>query len=117
AALKVLLEGATGKLGDFYASCMDEAAIEKAGIPAIKPLLDRTTKVKNAKSWLAALTALHGVGIQVVFSWSVDPDLEASSIVMFVVDASRAGSTDHENTTWKRRRRTSRCSTRAAWAC
>ena len=38
------------KLGDFYASCMDEAAIEKAGTAPIKPLLDKATKVKDAKT-------------------------------------------------------------------
>ena len=42
---------------------MDEAAIEKAGTAAIKPLLDKTTKVKDAKSWLAALAELHKLGI------------------------------------------------------
>src|SRR5690606_26781716 len=37
---------------------------------------------------------------QVVFSWSVDPALEASTTNITMLDASRSGSTDHENTTW-----------------
>src|ERR1700733_10068578 len=40
------------KLGDYYASCMDEAAIEKVGTTKIQPLLDRAKNVKDAKSWL-----------------------------------------------------------------
>ncbi len=96
AALKGLLEGATGTLGDFYASCLDAAAIDKAGTSALKPLLDRTMKVGSAKSWLAALTALHGVGIQVVFSWSVDPDLEASTTNVTMLDAGRLGLRDRD---------------------
>lgn len=79
AALKSLLENATGKLGDYYGSCMDVAAIEQAGTSAIRPLLDRTTKIANAKSWQAALVELHRVGIPAVFAWSVAPDLEAST--------------------------------------
>src|SRR5258708_14680413 len=58
-AIKSLLEddakGATPdaaakKLGDFYTSCMDEAAIEKAGPASIKPLLDKATKINDAKT-------------------------------------------------------------------
>src|SRR5579864_2178043 len=33
-------DAATQKIGDFYASCMDETAVEKRGLAAIQPQLD-----------------------------------------------------------------------------
>jgi putative endopeptidase len=67
------------KLGDFYASCMDETAVERAGLAAIKPQLDRIAKVKNPKSWQAALHDLHKVGQWVVFEPIVAPDPKDST--------------------------------------
>src|SRR5947209_5804232 len=35
------------KIGDFYSSCMDEATIEKKGLSALKPELDRIAAMKS----------------------------------------------------------------------
>jgi putative endopeptidase len=37
------------KLGDFYASCMDEPAIEALGATPLKPLLADVAKAKNPR--------------------------------------------------------------------
>ena len=75
-AIRALLEDAakgiggdasTKKLGDYYASCMDEASIESGGTAALRPLLDTTTRVKDARSWLAAIAALHQLGVPAVW--------------------------------------------------
>src|SRR5262245_38028596 len=102
-AIKTLLEDAaakneptTKKLGDYYASCMDEAAIEKAGTTGLKPLLDKTTKVKDAKSWLTALTELHKVGIWVVWAASADADLDQSTMNVSQLDAAGLGLPDRD---------------------
>ena len=39
----------TQKIGDFYAACMDEAAVEKRGVSAIQPELDAIAQIKSAK--------------------------------------------------------------------
>ncbi len=75
---------------------MDEAAIEKAGITAIKPLLDRTLKVKDAKSWMAALVDLHKVGIWLVWQVSVEPDLENSTVNVVTLDPWGLGLPDRD---------------------
>jgi putative endopeptidase len=52
------------KIGDYYASCMDEAAIDAKGLAPLKPELERITALQN-KSELTALLAhyqLIGVG-------------------------------------------------------
>jgi len=105
-ALKALLEedakgiGADAtakKLGDFYASCMDETALEKSGTVPLKALLAKTTGVKDAASWLAALTELHKVGIWVVFRSSAQPDLKSSTTNVTWLDASGLGLPDRED--------------------
>src|SRR5438105_8734484 len=35
------------KIGDYYESCMDEAAIEKKGVAALKPELDRIASLQS----------------------------------------------------------------------
>ncbi len=44
------------KIGDYYASCMDAAAIDKAGLTALKPELDRIAAL-NSKAGLTELLA------------------------------------------------------------
>lgn len=84
------------KLGDYYAACMDEAAIEKAGTTGIKPLLDKTTKVKDAKSWFAAVGELHKVGIPVVWNATADVDVKDSTVYATQLDTSGLGLPDRE---------------------
>ena len=87
---------ATKKLGDFYASCMDEAAIDRAGTRSIKPLLDLAAKIKDAKSWMAALTELHQSGVRVVWRASSGADLKDSTTSVTQLDAAGLGLPDRE---------------------
>jgi putative endopeptidase len=64
-------------LGDFWASGLDEAAVEADGAKPVAPLLDRINGIKRAKDVPAAIAALHQVGIPVVFNFSPDVDLKA----------------------------------------
>jgi putative endopeptidase len=89
-------EPATQKLGDYYASCMDEAAIEKAGTAAVKPLLAKTMGVKDARSWLAALVGLHQLGIWVGFTTSVEADRESSTTNVTMLDSAALGLPDRD---------------------
>ncbi len=104
-AIKSLLEEAakgigadagTKKLGDYYASCMDEGAIEKAGTAGIKTLLDKTLKVKDAKSWMAALTELHKFGATVIWTAQAYADLKDSTTNVIYLDAAGLGLPDRD---------------------
>ncbi|HYG06427.1 MAG TPA: M13 family metallopeptidase [Stenotrophomonas sp.] len=64
-------------LGDFWASGLDEAAVEKDGSQPIAPLLSRIDAIKKAKDVPASIAALHQVGIPVAFNFSPDVDLKA----------------------------------------
>ncbi len=48
------------KVGDFYASGMDEAAIEKLGSSPLKPWLDRIDALKGTQDLAAVLATFHG---------------------------------------------------------
>ncbi|MEA2328414.1 MAG: putative endopeptidase [Thermoanaerobaculia bacterium] len=65
--LETTSKGGTGrnetdrKIGDAYASCLDEAAIEKRGLAAIRPELDRIAALKSKKELPKLLARLHRV--------------------------------------------------------
>ncbi len=63
-------------LGDFWASGMDEAAVERDGSNPIAPLLERIGAIRRDKDIPPAIAALHQVGIPVVFNFSPDVDLD-----------------------------------------
>ena len=49
------------KAGDHYASCMDEATINKAGIAPLKPDLDRIAVLKNKAQLPELIASLHQI--------------------------------------------------------
>jgi len=105
AAIKTLLEDAAKptatnpaakKLGTYYASCMDEGAVERAGTAAFAPLVARTRGVKDAKTWLAAVVELHKLGIFVVWDNHVTADLKDSTTNVTYLDAAGLGLPDRD---------------------
>ena len=54
------------KIGDFYASCMDESAIETAGIQPLQPELQRIASINDAKALQAEIASLHRQGVRAV---------------------------------------------------
>jgi predicted metalloendopeptidase len=98
-ALRTVLETAEktpGTLGDFYASCMDEAAIEKAGTAGIQPLLAVVRSVKDPKTWLSAVGELHRNGISVVWAVTAEPDLKQSTKNVTTIDSAGLGLPDRD---------------------
>jgi putative endopeptidase len=105
AAIKTLLEDAarpsatnpaSKKLGAYYASCMDDAAIDRSGMSAFAPLLAKTRGVKDAKTWLATVVELHKLGIHVVWSNRVAADQKDSATNVTYLDADGLGLPDRD---------------------
>ncbi|HEY1547373.1 MAG TPA: M13 family metallopeptidase [Kofleriaceae bacterium] len=84
-------DAAAKKLGDFFTSCMDEAGIEKAGVASVQPLLDKASKVKDARSWLTAVIELHKAGIDVVWDVGAGADFKDSTKVVTQLDSGGLG--------------------------
>ncbi len=63
-------------LGDFWASGLDEAAVEREAANPIAPLLTRINAIRKGKDVPASIAALHQVGIPVAFNFGADVDLQ-----------------------------------------
>jgi len=68
------------KVGDFYASGMDTAAINKRGFEPIKPLLTRIDAVTDLSSFLALVAEEQKTGNGSIIGFGVSPDDKQSSI-------------------------------------
>ncbi len=89
-ALKDILESASKTkapagsdmkmIGDFYASCMDEAAIEKAGAKPLKPYFKQIDKIKDVKGVQHEIATLHNMGIPALFGFGASADAKNSSM-------------------------------------
>ncbi len=67
-------------IGDFFASCMDEAAIEKAGATPLNPYFKQIDKIKNARDLQRQIAMMHNAGIPVLFGFGAGADAKNSSI-------------------------------------
>lgn len=76
-------------VGDYYSSCMNEAAIEKAGIAPIKPYLAEVDKIKTVKDFERELANFHNRGFGGVFNFSIGTDDKNSSAN--IANASQSG--------------------------
>jgi endothelin-converting enzyme/putative endopeptidase len=47
------------KVGDYYASCMDEEAVNKAGLAPLQPLLDRIASLKDKSEMPEVIAVIH----------------------------------------------------------
>ncbi len=71
------------QVGDYYASCTDEAAIEKAGVAPMAPLRAAIDKVKDAKSLSQTIATLHASSVGVLFGTSSTQDSKnAQSVIV-----------------------------------
>lgn len=101
------------KLGAYYAACMDEPAIERAGTAPMQPLLDQIAKVKDARTAAAAIIALHAEGVFAVFSLAPQQDYGDATQVIAALDQARLGLPDRA---YYFENRGNMASTRAAYA-
>ncbi len=62
------------KVGDFFASGMDEKAIEKRGLSPMKPIFATIDGLKDTKELPTVLAKLHNEGIPGGFGFYVGPD-------------------------------------------
>ena len=102
--LKGVLEQARAKpadalnkqLGAFYGSCMDEAAIAKAGLKPIAPLRAIVARVRDVKSLSAAIAQLHAAGFNLLFGMGPEQDSADARNVIAVVDQGGLGLPDRD---------------------
>ncbi len=96
--LKKLLEDASKhqnrspidqKIGAFYESCMNEAAVDKAGYDPVKPGIERILALLDKDALAGEIAALHMQGTGVLFTFHSIPDPDNSR--MTIGDADQGG--------------------------
>jgi putative endopeptidase len=74
------------KIGDYYASCMDEDAINAKGTAVLKPIFDRIDAVKDKNELSELLAYLHRRGFNVFFGFGSSPDFKNAKEVIAEAD-------------------------------
>ena len=74
------------KVGDYYAACMDESAIEKKGITPLVPTFEATEAVKTKQGMIEEVGVLHRDGVTALFGFGQMPDMHDSRQTIAVID-------------------------------
>jgi putative endopeptidase len=87
------------KIGDYFAACMDEAAVEKAGVAPLKPELDAIAAL-SSKADLSALLArmqlTASAGGSTMFGFSSNQDFGNSTQIIAYAGAGGLGLPDRD---------------------
>ena len=84
------------KIGDYYASCMDEADINAKGLETLKPVLDRIDGLKDKSQLPALMGYLHSSGVHAFFDFSSEPDAKDSRMEIAGTDQGGLGLPDRD---------------------
>lgn len=97
AAEKGRRDAVTQKIGDFYAACMDEAAVEKRGLNPIKPQLDAISRLKSTRDLgpLVANLQLNSTG-SIIFAGGSRQDPDNSEQQIAGIDQGGLGLPDRD---------------------
>ncbi|MEW5854188.1 MAG: M13 family metallopeptidase [Myxococcota bacterium] len=83
------------EVGDFYGSCTDEAD-QQGGAATVKEQLAAIDKVKDAKTLLPVVVAMHNMGAHPFFKFASTVDFKDSSKVIAEVDQGGLGLPDRD---------------------
>src|SRR5262245_4553042 len=90
------------KYSDYYASCMDEEAIEAKGIEPLRPELSRIAGIKSTAELIDEVARLNGMGrggrgepgVRALFIFAPMPDLHDATQMVASVDQGGLGLPD-----------------------
>jgi len=84
------------KIGDFYASCMDETQINANGAKPIDPEFGRIAAIQSVDELQAEVARLQGLGIRALFDFGSTQDAKNSSQVIGGADQGGIGLPDRD---------------------
>ncbi|MGA3097875.1 MAG: M13 family metallopeptidase [Bryobacteraceae bacterium] len=84
-------DAVTQKIGDYYAACMDEKAIDAKGLAPLQPEIDRIRALKDKSELAAEIARLHRNGVEALFEFSSGQDFKDSSQVIAQLDQGGLG--------------------------
>jgi endothelin-converting enzyme/putative endopeptidase len=84
------------KIGDHYASCMDEAAIEKAGTKPLEHDFQSIAAIKSKEELPKEIVRLHREGTGVLFGFDSGSDFKNASQMIAELDQGGLGMPDRD---------------------
>ncbi len=70
------------KIGDFYASCMDEQKVNALGAKPLQPAFDRIAEIASRRDLIKTIAYLQGMGVPALFRFSPETDMHNSAMVI-----------------------------------
>lgn len=86
----------TQKIGDFWQSAMDTAALDKAGLSPLKNDLDKIAAAQNANELIAVAAVLKRKGVNCLFGDYIAQDDKNSEVMAFRLDQGGLGMPDRD---------------------
>ena len=97
AAAKGQRDAVTQEIGDFYAACMDEAAVDKLGLGALKPQLAAIEQLKSSRELAPVVARMQlNLGGAVLFGSGARQDPDNSEQQIAGVDQGGLGLPDRD---------------------
>ncbi|MEZ4399848.1 MAG: M13 family metallopeptidase [Kofleriaceae bacterium] len=87
---------ALATLGTYYGACMDEAAVEAAGVAPLADLGRAIAGVTDGKTLAAAVAALHAAGVGALFTFGPIQDARDATRVIGGIDQGGLGLPDRD---------------------
>jgi putative endopeptidase len=84
------------RIGDYFASCMDEGAIEKLGTKPLEHDFQSVAELKSKGDLPNEITRLHREGIDVLFNFSSGSDFKNASQIIAQLDQGGLGLPDRD---------------------
>jgi len=84
------------KIGDFYASCMDEKTIDARGLAPLQPDLDRIRALRDKAAVTDIMIRMYRDGYAPFFRFSSEPDAKDSNQVIAGLDQGGLGLPDRD---------------------
>jgi endothelin-converting enzyme/putative endopeptidase len=84
------------KIGDYYASCLDEPAIDAKGAGPLDPLLKKIAALSSVRDLAPLIAELHTIGVNAFFQFGSQADFKDASVEMAIVDQGGLGLPDRD---------------------
>jgi putative endopeptidase len=84
------------KIGDYYASCLDEPAIDAKGAAPLDPLLRKIAALSTVADLAPLVAELHTIGVNVFFQFGSQADFKDASVEMAIADQGGLGLPDRD---------------------
>ena len=84
------------KIGDYYASCMDESAVDQKGATPLKPEFDRIDALKGKDELPALVAHLYAIGVRPFFGFRAAQDFKDATQIIANVGSGGLGLPDRD---------------------